>query len=246
MIFALVTGTTNGIGNSITKKLLSKKKKIIGIDKKINKTFKNKNFYSNKLNILDSKSVFNFLKKLKNKKKIPFCFILNAGINIYDNNNSFSLDNFKKCFNINFYGVMNFVNAIENLKIRNKKIICISSTSNIIPNPRALGYYSSKVLLKKNFELLNFNKTNEYKTIILGPVKTKISRNLQKPSGIAGIIYEILQISSDLAALKIISFISSSKKVLYVTYLSLIVYYFIKCILFFNPNFYMNNNSKKK
>ena len=44
---------------------------------------------------------------------------------------------------------MNFVDAIEKLKIKNKKIICISSTSNIIPNPKALGYFSSKFLLKK-------------------------------------------------------------------------------------------------
>ena len=41
-----------------------------------------------------------------------------------------------------------------------KKIVCISSTSNIIPNPKALGYFSSKILLKKNFNLLNHNKTN--------------------------------------------------------------------------------------
>ena len=46
---------------------------------------------------------------------------------------------------------MNFVDAIEKLNIKDKKIICISSTSNIIPNPKALGYYSSKMLLKKNF-----------------------------------------------------------------------------------------------
>ncbi len=240
-MIALITGTSNGIGNSIVKKLLAKNQEVIGIDKKINKTFKNKNFYSNKLNILDAKSVFKFLKKLKNKKKIPDCFILNAGINIYDNDKSFNLDYFKECFNINFYGVMNFVNAIENLKIRNKKIICVSSTSNIIPNPKSLGYYSSKILLKKNFQLLNFNKTNDYKTVILGPVKTKISRNLQKPSGLAGVIYRILQISSDKAAIKIISFVNSSKKILYATYFSLIVYYFIKSIIFFMPNIYMKN-----
>lgn len=226
-MLTLITGTTNGIGNSIASKLLASDQEVIGVDKKINKIFKNKNFYSTKLDILDSDAVFKFLKKIK-KKKLPDFFILNAGINIYDNDKSFNLDSFKKCFNINFFGVMNFVNAIEKLKIKNKKIICISSTSNIIPNPKALGYYSSKILLKKNFNLLNFNNTNEYKSIILGPVQTKISRNLRKPSGIAGFIYRILQISSDKAAVKIISFAHSSKRTLYVTYLSLFVYYLIK------------------
>ena len=240
-MLTLITGTTNGIGNSIASKLLAVNQEVIGVDKKINKTFKNKNFYSSKLDILDSDAVLKFLKKMK-KKKIPDFFILNAGINIYDNDKNFNLESFKKCFNINFFGVMNFVNAIEKLKIKNKKIICISSTSKISPNPKALGYYSSKILLKKNFNLLNFNNTNEYKSIILGPVQTKISRNLRKPSGIAGFIYRILQISSDKAATKIISFARSSKKTLYVTYLSLFVYYLIKSIIFFMPNIYMKND----
>ena len=241
-MFTLITGTTNGIGKSIVNALLSKNLKVIGIDKKINKFFKNKNFYSNKINILNKDSVFSFLKNLKKNNKRPDCFILNAGINIYDNDRNFNLDHFKECFNINFYGVMNFVDAIEKLKIRNKKIICISSTSNIIPNPKALGYFSSKILLKKNFSLLNFNKTNHYKTIILGPVQTKISRNLKKPIGAAGLIYRILQISSDDAAKKIITFAYSPKKTLYVTYFALLIYYLIKSVIFFAPNIYMKNN----
>jgi len=240
-MFTLITGTTNGIGKSIANKLLSKNFKVIGVDRKINKFFRTKNFYSNKINILNQKSVFNFLKNLKNKKKIPDCFILNAGINIYDNDKNFNLDYFRKCFDTNFFGVMNFIDAIEKLKIRNKKIICISSTSNIIPNPKSLGYFSSKILLKKNFSLLNFNKTNDYKTIILGPVQTKISRNLKNPKGIAGLIYRILQISSDQAAKKIISFAKSSKKTLYVTFFALVVYYLIKSAMFFLPNIYMKN-----
>jgi len=243
-MFALITGTTNGIGKSIASKLLSKNLKVIGVDKKINKSLKNKNFYPNKLNILDKKKIYNFLSKLKKNKKLPECFILNAGINIYDNKGSFNLDNFKKCFDINFFGVMNFVDAIEKLNIKDKKIVCISSTSNIIPNPKALGYFSSKMLLKKNFNLLNHNKTNIYKTIILGPVQTKISRNMKKPTGIAGKVYNILQITSERAASEIISFIDSSKKTLHITLFALIVYYIIKSAIFFVPGLYMKNSKK--
>ena len=139
---------------------------------------------------------------------------------------------------------MNFVEAVEKLGIRNKKIICISSTSNIIPNPKALGYFSSKLLLRKNFELLNFNNTNQFKVIILGPVNSKISRHLKKPSGIAGIIYRFLQISSEKAAKKIFKFIHSSQKTLYVTFISLLTYYLIKLLLLFMPSLYMQNNRK--
>ena len=128
------------------------------------------------------------------------------------------------------------------LNIKDKKIICISSTSNIIPNPKALGYFSSKMLLKKNFNLLNFNKTNIYKTIILGPVQTKISRNMKKPTGIAGKVYKVLQITSERAAGEIISFIDSSKKTLHITLFALSVYYIIKSLIFFVPGLYMKNS----
>ena len=243
-MFALITGTTSGIGKSIASELLSKNLKVIGIDKKVNRSFKNKNFYSKKINILNKKKIYNFLLNLKKNKILPECFILNAGINIYDNKGTFNLDNFKKCFDINFFGVINFVDAIEKLNIRDKKIICISSTSNIIPNPKALGYFSSKMMLKKNFNLLNYNKTNIYKTIILGPVQTKISRNMEKPVGIAGIIYKVLQITPRQAACEIISFIDSSKKTLHVTFFALIVYYIIKFAIFFVPGLYMKNRKK--
>ena len=88
-MFALVTGTTNGIGKSVTSLLLSNNLKVIGVDKKLNNAFKNKNYFPNKINILNRKSVYNFLKKLKRNNKIPQCFILNAGINIYDNDKIF-------------------------------------------------------------------------------------------------------------------------------------------------------------
>jgi len=241
-MFALVTGTTNGIGKSVTSLLLSRNLKVIGVDKRLNKIFKNKNYFPNKINILNKKSVFDFLKKLKKKNKIPQCFILNAGINIYDNDKILNIDLFRRCFEVNFFGVMNFVDAIEKLKIKNKKIICISSTSNIIPNPKALGYFSSKFLLKKNFFLLNFNNTNEFKSIILGPVQTRISRNLKKPTGIAGIIYRFLQISPEEAASRIVKFINTSQKTLYVTLTSLVTYYLIKYLLIFMPSLYMKNN----
>ena len=132
----------------------------------------------------------------------------------------------------------------KNLKLKTKKIICISSTSNIIPNPKALGYFSSKFLLKKNFHLLNFNNTNEFKSIILGPVQTKISRNLKKTFWHCRIIYRFLQISSEEAARRIVKFINTSQKTLYVTLTSLVTYYLIKYLLIFMPGLYMKNNRK--
>lgn len=240
----LITGTTNGIGKSIVKNLLVKKYSVIGIDKRKHNFFNNKNFVSIKLDILDQNSVYKFIKKLKKNNNVPKYFILSAGVNIYDNDENFRLENFKKCFDINFYGVMNFVQAIEKLKLKNKKILSVSSVSNIIPNPKALGYFSSKILLSKNFNLLNSSRDNYYKTIILGPVKTKISRKLKKPSGLAGMIYKTIQISAEKAAIEIVNFMTTSKKKLYLTYFAIFIYYLIKFILIFVPSLYIENKKK--
>jgi len=237
-MFTLITGTTNGLGKSITEILLKNKFKVIGIDKRKNKFFRDKNFYSFKLNIENNKDVYNFINKLKKNKFLPDCLILNAGINLYDNNKHFNLSKFKKCFEINFYGVMNFVDALENLKIKNKHVVTISSTSNIIPNPTALGYFSSKILLKKNFLILNLNRTNIYKTIILSPVKTKISRNMKSPKGLGGIIYNILAINVEDAAIKVINFCKNEKKIIYITKIAFFIYYIIKFFMVFLPKLY--------
>ena len=75
-------------------------------------------------------------------------------------------------------------------------------------------------------------------------MQTKISRNLKKPSGIAGMIYRFLQISADEAAKKIVKFINTSQKTMYVTLTSLVTYYLIKYLLIFLPGLYMKNNRK--
>ena len=78
--------------------------------------------------------------------------------------------------------------------------------------------------------MLNYNKTNSHKSIVLGPVKTKISRNLKKPQGIAGIIYRFLQIKKKEAADEIINCIDSSKRTIYITAKASFVFYLIKSL----------------
>ena len=217
---------------------LSKNNKIISINRKKSKVRKEKNTINYGINILDYKEVYKMIYKLKKNKNLPDIFILNAGINIYDNVKFFSYKNFKLCFETNFNGSINFVGALEEQKIKNKKIIFLSSTSNIIPNPAAFGYYSSKLLLKKIVNFLNKNNTNKYKSVILGPIETKISRHLKKPQGIAGIIYNFLKVSPKYSINAILKFIDNDKNFLYFTKKSLLIYLCISLVLKFFPFLY--------
>jgi short-subunit dehydrogenase len=234
----LITGTTSGIGKVFQEYFLSKNYQLISVNRLRSKLPKIDNYQNFNIDIKNLKEVFRFITYLKNKKKIPNIFVLNAGVNIYDNIRYFDLIKFKNCFDVNFFGAMNFVHAIEKLAIKNRKIIFMSSTSGIVPNPASLGYYSSKLLIYKLTHYLNLNNNNCYKALILGPILTRISRNLIKPRGLAKIIYNFLSIKPEFLIKKFEEFIMNKKEFLYYTKMSIVVYYVIKFFLIFFPKLY--------
>lgn len=236
----LITGTTNGIGKVLQKYFLKNKKKyhLISVNRLNSKLSKSINYQNFNIDIRNSEKVFKLVSYLKKNEKVPNIFILNAGINIYDNIRYFDLIKFRKCFDVNFFGAMNFVHAIEKLGIKNRKIIFMSSTSNIITNPASLGYYSSKLLIYKLIRYLNLNNNNYYKTLVLGPILTRISRNLIKPRGISKLIYNFLCAKPESLIKKFEEFIMNKKEFLYYTKMSIVVYYIIKFFLIFFPKFY--------
>ena len=240
----LITGTTSGIGLSLKKDLLKNNNLICvnrpgGVTQDIEA---NKSVYDYNLDITNYNEVENFVEELV-KKNIPDIFILNAGINQYDNSNYFDVKNFKKVIDTNLFGVLNFVSILEKKKIFNKKIIFISSTSNIVPNPAGLGYYSSKLLLYKLAKQLNKNNTNLYKTAILGPIFTNISRDIDVPSGIGGKIYSLLVVKTENMLPKFKKFLFNEKKFFYFTKISILFYLIIKIVLFFFPKLYQGGKN---
>ena len=239
----LITGTTNGIGKELTEFYLDSGHQVIGIDRNTNSFAKKYPKFSQIItDITDFTEVDQIINNFAIDNKLPDIFILNAGINIYDNKKFFNILDFKKCFDINFYGTFNFVSSLEKNKIFNKSIVFISSTSNIIPNPASLGYYSSKFLLKKLFPFLS-NKNN-YKVAILGPIKTNISREIKPPTGFAKIIYNMLIVDAKPMCINLEKFINSNKEIFYYTKKSIIFYYIIKIILIFFPFLYIGGKTK--
>ena len=233
----LITGSTNGIGNQLTNYYLDKGHKVLGVDRNENRNIKkNFNYEQMIVDITNAKKIEDFLNTLKKKNELPDIFILNAGINIYDNDDYFNLDNFKKCFDINFYGVFSFISFIEKNNLSGKKILFISSISIIIPNPKSLAYYSSKLLLKKLTPFLK-NK-NDYKVAILGPIRTDISRNINKPSGLANLIYKILVIEKSGLCNKLDKFLIGKGKKFYYPKKSFLIYNLILFFLYFFPFLY--------
>jgi len=162
-------------------------------------------------------------------------FILNAGISFYDNRNFFDIQKFKETFDINFYGAINFASIVDQLYY-NRKIIFFSSVSRLIPNPSTISYFLSKDALYKIVKFLNLNKKqNHFKVIILGPVRSKISRNLNDLNGVSKLIYNFLIVDTKDAARDIFNFINSKKTYFYYTKKAYIVCKLISLLLTFFP-----------
>lgn len=231
----LITGTTNGIGFELTKKYLNLNFKVIGVDYHQNINFKdNKNFIQEVTDITKAENIRNFLKKYENLY-LEY-FILNAGISFYDNRNFFDIQKFKETFDINFYGAVNFASIVDKLYY-NRKIIFFSSVSRLIPNPSTISYFLSKDSLYKIVKFLNLNKKqNHFKVIILGPVKSKISRNLNELNGVSKLIYNFLIVDTKDAARDIFNFIHSKKTYFYYTKKAYIVCKLISLLLTIFPS----------
>jgi short-subunit dehydrogenase len=242
----LITGTTNGLGKEFKSYFLKKNYAIVSINKIGSNIQSSENNINFNIDITNLSEVISLIDLLKAKNKIPDIFILNAGINIYDNLDKFDLVEFNKCFDINFFGTMHFVHALENAGILNRTVIFISSTTNIIPNPASLGYYSSKLLILKLSKYLNLNKNNFYKVMVLGPIKTSISRNLNQPSGLAKIIYNFLVVDPRIICNFLEKFFFNKKKFFYFTKFSVFIYILLSFFLFLFPFFYKGGKYKKQ
>ena len=104
----LITGTSSGLGKSLAE-YFSKNNEVISINKIGSENLNINNLENFNINILEYNKVEDLILKLKSENRIPDIFILNAGINKYDNKENFNYENFKDCFETNFYGSMNFV-----------------------------------------------------------------------------------------------------------------------------------------
>lgn len=237
----LITGTTSGIGKALLEKYYVQANEIICINRRSTPEMEAQHpkCQFEILDITDYQKVHAFLAGLQLEGGVPDLFILNAGINRPDNLNGLDYESFKAILETNVLGVMTFVGAIRKLGITHSTISCISSTANIIPNPQHIAYYLSKRNLKDAFKLLSLNdKTNCYQSVTLGPVHTGILKGYPGPTGLNRILFNLLAITPERAATRLVRFFASGKKHLYYSKESVLFYYASKVILFVLPMLY--------
>ena len=177
----LITGTTSGVGRALLQHYARSGAKVISVNRRRVPELES-DYPSVRFEYVDVRSaeeVDKLVRSLAESAELPEVFILNAGINHVDNDDSFQLASYKAVLDTNLFGVLNFVQPLTRLPAGGlpRHLIAISSMANYVGNPYGLGYYTSKKALTACFEVWSEMYTGTdlvFQQIMLGPVRTAI------------------------------------------------------------------------
>lgn len=177
----LITGTTSGVGRALLEYYSSIGAKVVSVNRRRLPELESR-YPAVRFECVDVRSaerVTRLVHGLAEAGELPDIFILNAGINRIDNDESFQLGPYKEVLDTNLYGVVNFIEPLTELPTAGvrRHVIAISSMANYVGNPYGLGYHTSKRALTACFEVWAkmYSGTDlVFQQVMLGPVPTSI------------------------------------------------------------------------
>lgn len=180
-----ITGASQGIGEALAKKF-SKEGWIVAASARNKNTLSklaiDKNIFSFPLDVTDYNQVFNSFQLIKDKfENIDLCiFCAGSYKNNYDN--KFDLKQSRKLMEVNFFGTLNCINAVEKFLKEKKEghVAIVSSVFSYRGLPDLNDYCASKAALSTFAESLYFEfKKYNLKVSLINPafVKTNMSTN---------------------------------------------------------------------
>jgi NAD(P)-dependent dehydrogenase (short-subunit alcohol dehydrogenase family) len=173
----LVTGTTSGVGGALLDLYANSGAKVISVNRRrvpeLELRYPNVRFEC--LDVRAAAQVERLVRGLAESGELPELFILNAGINRVDNDDSFSLSSYRAVMETNLYGALNFVQPLTQLATARapRHLLAISSMVSYGGNPFGLGYFTSKQALSTCFEVWSRMYAGTdlvFQRVMLGPV----------------------------------------------------------------------------
>ena len=177
----LITGTTSGVGRGLLQHYVKHAVKVIAVNRRrlteLEAQYPSVRFEC--VDVRSAESVENLVRDLAASGDLPEVFILNAGINRLDNDQTFDLPLYREVIDTNLYGVLNFIAPLTRVPASGveRHIVAISSMVNYAGNPFGLGYSTSKKALTACFDVWAgmYGETDlVFKQVMLGPVHTAI------------------------------------------------------------------------
>lgn len=209
--YYVITGANSGIGFALAKLLNKQKKKLILIDKEIDRV-KELNFNSNKIIKCDLTEFVNntdLLNEIENE--LIYCLINNAGIGLKGSLDTLEEEKIKQIVYVNSLAPVLLTRKIINNLIRNQGVIVnIISSIAFNPLPYMSLYSATKSFLKSWSESITYELRKTNLVITFAPSGTLT--NFQKNAGVKVLNQGKGLLSPDYVATKIIEAIQKKKK----------------------------------
>lgn len=178
----LITGTTSGVGRGLLELYARRQVQVIAVNRRQDATLEASypEIRFERVDVRSTEAVAKLVGDLAAAGALPDAFILNAGVNRIDNDESFDLTLCRDVFDTNFYGVLNFIAPLTRLSPTStpRHIVAVSSMVTYAGNPYGLGYTTSKVALTAAFKTwarMYAGTDLLFKQVLLGPVRTSIA-----------------------------------------------------------------------
>jgi NAD(P)-dependent dehydrogenase (short-subunit alcohol dehydrogenase family) len=177
----LITGTTSGVGRALLEHYARSGASVVAVNRRrvpeLEAAHPSIRFEC--ADVRSAEDVQRLVKSLAESRRLPEIFILNAGINRVDNDESFELDAYRTVLDTNLYGVLHFVEPLTKLPRGSspRHVVAVSSMARYVGNPYGLGYTTSKKALTECFDVWSRMYAGTdlvFQQVLLGPVRTAI------------------------------------------------------------------------
>ncbi len=182
---ALVTGASSGIGEAISRELVKRGWTVIGVARSEDKLAclqkeLSSSFIPMICDVSKKENIEETSKQIFEKNFCPSLFFLNAGIageTVIENPNRFDLKIHEKIMQVNYFGVLAWVEFWEKpcQERGQTNFIVTSSINAIFAPPMGSAYCASKAAIAKAFESLSltyFGTNLRFSVVYPGPVDT--------------------------------------------------------------------------
>lgn len=182
---ALVTGASSGIGEAISRELVKRGWTVVGVARSEDKLMQIQkelpgSFIPIACDVSKKERIEEASKQMLEKKLCPSLFFLNAGIAgeaVIENPKQFDLRIHEKIMQVNYFGVLAWVEFWEKPCQENggANFIATSSVNAIFAAPTGSAYSASKAAIAKAFEslaLTYFGTNLRFSVVYPGPVDT--------------------------------------------------------------------------
>jgi len=210
----LITGSSGLIGSEIRNLFLESDWEVHGtFFQNINK-IKNSNFHAHKVDVSSKESMDNFFKK----NTLHYdALINNAGMNIPNDFDKISLEDWDKIFSVNLKGVFYLTQLLKDKINNNGSIINIASFSGQVGGPRTTHYAASKaglISLTQNMARFFAKKSICVNAVSPGVIESELAKAAKNLPIMDDILLNRLGTAREVAELV---YFLSSKKSRYIT-----------------------------